>query len=64
VLRNQWAVRVPAGGSRSEPQELTWKIPERTPESYFFLLLGLMDAGQDGKTEILAESLPLSFESN
>jgi beta-mannosidase len=46
VLRNQWAVRVPAGGSRSEPQELTWKIPERTPESYFFLLLSLMDGGR------------------
>ena len=46
VLRKEWVGSVPAGGRRSEPQELTWKIPEHTPESYFFLLLNLADGGR------------------
>jgi hypothetical protein len=45
LVRKDWTVNVPRGGNRSEPQELSWQIPERTSESYFFLLVSAADAG-------------------
>lgn len=44
AVRRDWTVNVPGGGSRSEPQEISWQIPERTPEGYFFLLVSAADA--------------------
>ena len=45
VLRKDWTVNVPGGGSRSETKELSWQIPEHTPESYFFVLVTAADVG-------------------
>ena len=45
VVRKDWTVNVPGGGSRSETEELSWQIPEHTPESYFFLLVTAADVG-------------------
>ena len=45
VVRKDWTVNVPGGGSRSETEELSRQIPEHTPESYFFLLVTAADVG-------------------
>ena len=37
VLSEHWQLAVPAGGIKSSAHELSWRIPDTTPESYFFL---------------------------
>jgi len=46
VLTQQWNLTVPAGGTKSSSHDLSWRIPEETPESYFFLEVTM--AGADG----------------
>ena len=46
VLNQQWQLTVPVAGIKSNSHELTWHIPEETPESYFFLEVTM--AGSDG----------------
>ncbi len=46
VLSQQWPLTVPAAGIKSSSRELSWHVPDETPESYFFLEVTL--TGSDG----------------
>jgi beta-mannosidase len=44
ALSQHWTLTVPAGGTKSDSHEVTWRIPADMPEGYFFLEVTMKDA--------------------